>query len=41
MSIYDNIAYGPRIHGVKKRSELDHIVRVPEDARCGTKSVES
>lgn len=26
MSIYDNIAYGPRIHGVKRREELDHIV---------------
>ncbi|HMS54396.1 MAG TPA: phosphate ABC transporter ATP-binding protein PstB [Fimbriimonadaceae bacterium] len=26
MSIYDNIAYGPRIHGIRGRSELDHIV---------------
>jgi phosphate transport system ATP-binding protein len=26
MSIYDNVAYGPRIHGVKKRTELDEIV---------------
>lgn len=26
MSIYDNIAYGPRIHGVKKKSVLDEIV---------------
>lgn len=26
MSIYDNIAYGPRIHGVKNRIELDEIV---------------
>ena len=26
MSIYDNIAYGPRIHGVKNRSALDEIV---------------
>lgn len=26
MSIYDNIVYGPRTHGVKKRSELDEIV---------------
>ena len=25
-SIYDNVAYGPRIHGVTKRSELDEIV---------------
>lgn len=26
MSIYDNIAYGPRVHGVKKREQLDEIV---------------
>jgi len=26
MSIYDNIAYGPRTHGIKRRSELDEIV---------------
>ncbi|MHB8635980.1 MAG: phosphate ABC transporter ATP-binding protein PstB [Fimbriimonadaceae bacterium] len=26
MSIYDNIAYGPKIHGVRNKSELDHIV---------------
>jgi phosphate transport system ATP-binding protein len=26
MTIYDNIAYGPRIHGIKDRSQLDHIV---------------
>ncbi|MBP3543194.1 MAG: phosphate ABC transporter ATP-binding protein [Lachnospiraceae bacterium] len=26
MSIYDNIAYGPRIHGIKKKDELDKIV---------------
>ncbi len=26
MSIYDNIAYGPRIHGVRKKAELDRIV---------------
>ena len=26
MSIYDNIAYGPRIHGTRKKSELDEIV---------------
>ncbi|MBC7267051.1 MAG: phosphate ABC transporter ATP-binding protein [Coriobacteriia bacterium] len=27
MSIYDNVAYGPRLHGVKKKSELDDIVK--------------
>ena len=26
MSIYDNVAYGPRTHGVRKKSELDEIV---------------
>jgi phosphate transport system ATP-binding protein len=27
MSIYDNVAYGPRLHGVRKRRALDAIVR--------------
>ncbi len=26
MSIYDNIAYGPRLHGMKNKSQLDEIV---------------
>ena len=26
LSIYDNVAYGPRIHGVKSKSKLDEIV---------------
>lgn len=26
MSIYDNIAYGPRIHGIKDKATLDQIV---------------
>ena len=26
MSIYDNIAYGPRTHGIKSRARLDEIV---------------
>ena len=25
MSIYDNIAYGPRVHGVRSKSKLDNI----------------
>jgi len=25
-SVYENVAYGPRIHGVKRRAELDDIV---------------
>ncbi len=27
MSIYDNIAYGPRTHGIRNRSDLDDIVQ--------------
>src|ERR1700712_2003599 len=26
MSIYDNVAYGPRIHGTRKKKDLDIIV---------------
>ena len=26
MSIYDNVAYGPRTHGIKKKEDLDEIV---------------
>lgn len=26
MSIYDNVAYGPRTHGIKSKVELDYIV---------------
>ena len=26
MSIYDNIAYGPRLHGIKQKAQLDEIV---------------
>ena len=26
MSIYDNVAYGPRIHGIKNKAKLDEIV---------------
>ena len=26
MSIYDNIAYGPRVHGIKDKARLDEIV---------------
>ena len=29
MSIYDNIAYGPRTHGIKNKSKLDAIVEKP------------
>lgn len=28
MSIYDNIAYGPRLHGVRNRERLDELVEV-------------
>lgn len=27
MSIYDNIAYGPRIHGIRDKKKLDEIVK--------------
>ncbi len=27
MSIYDNVAYGPRIHGIKNKKKLDEIVK--------------
>ena len=26
MSIYDNVAYGPRVHGIKDKKRLDKIV---------------
>ena len=26
MSVYDNVAYGPRIHGIKNKAKLDEIV---------------
>ena len=29
MSIYDNIAYGPRVHGIRSRKKLDEIVETP------------
>ena len=32
MSIYDNIAYGPRTHGIRSKAQLDEIV---EKALCG------
>lgn len=27
MSIYDNVAFGPRLHGIKDRNQLDEIVK--------------
>ena len=35
MSIYDNIAYGPRTHGVRKKDELDEIVEQSLRSRTG------
>lgn len=26
MTVYDNVAYGPRVHGIKKKEQLDEIV---------------
>ena len=39
-SIYDNVAYGPRIHGLaRNKAELDAIVEKPAPRRaCGTRS---
>ncbi|MCL6477392.1 MAG: phosphate ABC transporter ATP-binding protein PstB [Peptococcaceae bacterium] len=28
MSVYDNVAYGPRVHGIKKKQQLDEIVEL-------------
>ena len=28
MSIYDNIAYGPRVHGIRSKKRLDELVEV-------------
>ncbi len=28
MSVYDNVAYGPRIHGIKNKHQLDEIVEL-------------
>lgn len=28
MSVYDNVAYGPRIHGIKNKKKLDEIVEI-------------
>lgn len=28
MSVYDNVAYGPRIHGIKNKQQLDEIVEM-------------
>ena len=38
MSIYDNVAYGPRTHGVRKKSELDEIVELVQETVCSTRS---
>lgn len=36
MSIYDNVAYGPRIHGIKNKSQLDEIGgEQPQGPPCG------
>ena len=36
MSVYDNIAYGPRVHGIKNRAKLDEIVENScGGRRCG------
>lgn len=38
-SIYDNVAYGPRIHGIKNKGQLDEIVeRSLRGLPCGMRS---
>ena len=38
-SIYDNVAYGPRINGEHNKAKLDEIVeRSLRGPRCGTRS---
>lgn len=38
-SVYDNIAYGPKTHGIRKKSALDEIVENPCAApQSGTRS---
>ena len=38
MSIYENVAYGPKTHGVKSKSKLDEIVEKAFGLQpCGTK----
>ena len=39
MSIYDNIAYGPRTHGIKSRVQLDEIVDLIVDTVCSARKV--
>ena len=48
MSIYDNIAYGPRTHGVRNRAKLDEIVErslryaaIWDEVRTGSKRARS
>lgn len=37
MSVYDNVAYGPRTFGITKRADLDEIVENHcVRRRCGT-----
>ena len=38
-SIYDNVAFGPRLYGIRRRSDLNEIVERPSSRpRCGRKS---
>lgn len=41
MSIYDNIAYGPRLHGVRSREKLDAIVEKVLRGACIWEEVEA
>ena len=38
-SIYDNVAFGPQVNGIKSKTELDDIVEQSlRGPRCGTRS---
>ena len=40
MSIYENVAYGLKIHGIKSKNQLDEIVEKSlKAANCGMKSI--
>ena len=38
MSVYDNVAFGPRTHGIKSRVQLDEIVELVQETVCSTRS---
>ena len=39
MSIYDNIAYGPRTHGIRSKARLDELVELMVDTVCSNREM--